>query len=82
MGEAMRTGRTSPILRPAPADPTDLRTRNKQGGTTMRINTSAKKLKVTLVLDPRPFAALRAIPDSAPPRTEIIIGVDGQSVKF
>jgi hypothetical protein len=43
----------------------------------MRITTSAKKLKVTAVLDAAPF---RNIPDSAPPRIELAIAVDGRTV--
>jgi hypothetical protein len=45
----------------------------------MKIVTSARKLKLTTIIDGKPFAALR-IADSAPPRTEIVIMVDGRSV--
>jgi hypothetical protein len=44
----------------------------------MRINTSAKKLKVTAVIDAAPFAALHIL-DSAPPRTEIMVRIGEQT---
>jgi hypothetical protein len=45
----------------------------------MVVNTSAKKLKVTAVIDAAPFAALRVIPDNAPSRVELAINIGGRS---
>jgi hypothetical protein len=47
---------------------------------TFKIATTARKLKVTMVIDAAPFAALRAVPDDAPARTEITIAVGGRTV--
>src|SRR5258706_11599210 len=47
---------------------------------TLKIATTARKLKVTMVIDAAPFAALRAIPDNAPPRVDITIAVGGRTV--
>jgi hypothetical protein len=46
----------------------------------MRLATTAKKLKVTLVIDAAPLVALRAVPDNAPSRTELTIAVGGRIV--
>jgi hypothetical protein len=48
--------------------------------TLFKIATTSRKLKVTLVLDPTPFVALRAVPDNAPSRTDISIAVGGRTV--
>lgn len=45
----------------------------------MKIVTAAKKLKVTAALDAAPFAALR-IADTAPPRTELVVKIDGRMI--
>jgi hypothetical protein len=45
----------------------------------MKIITSAKKLKVTAVLDAAPFASLGEILDSAPPRTNITVHINGHA---
>jgi hypothetical protein len=45
----------------------------------LKISTTARKLKVTMVIDAAPFAALRAVPDNAPARTEITIVVGGRT---
>jgi hypothetical protein len=47
---------------------------------TLKLTTTARKLKVTMMIDAAPFAALRAIPDSAPSRTELIVAVAGRTV--
>ena len=47
---------------------------------TLKIATTARKLKITTVIDAAPFAALRAVPDDAPARTEITIAVGGRTV--
>jgi hypothetical protein len=47
---------------------------------TFKLATTARKLKVTMVIDAAPFAALRAVPDDAPARTEITIAVGGRTV--
>jgi hypothetical protein len=47
---------------------------------TFKLTTTARKLKVTMVIDAAPFAALRAVPDDAPARTEITIAVGGRTV--
>jgi len=47
---------------------------------TLKIVTTARKLKVTLVLDASAFAALRTIPDNAPARTEITVTVGDRTV--
>jgi phosphopantothenate synthetase len=44
----------------------------------MTIVTTAKNLKVSCVIDSAPF--VRAIPDGAPARTEVIINVGGRSI--
>jgi hypothetical protein len=46
---------------------------------TLKIGTTARKLKVTLVLEAGPLAALR-IPDGAPSRTELTVMVGGRAV--
>jgi hypothetical protein len=48
--------------------------------TKMKIATTARKLKVTAVIDAAPFVELRNIPDTAPSRTELIITVDGRPI--
>jgi hypothetical protein len=45
----------------------------------MKITTTSRKLKVTAVIDSAPLAALKAIPDNAPPRCELVVKVDGQN---
>jgi hypothetical protein len=45
----------------------------------LKVRTTARKLKVTAVLDAAPLMAL-AVPDSAPARTEITIAVGGRTV--
>jgi len=47
---------------------------------TLKLTTTAKKLKVTLMLDAAPFVALGAVPDNAPSRTDITITVGGRIV--
>ena len=47
---------------------------------TLKLTTTARKLKVTMMIDAAPFAALRAIPDSAPSRTELMVAVAGRTV--
>jgi hypothetical protein len=42
--------------------------------------TTARKLKVTMVIDAAPFAAPRAVPDNAPARIDITISVGGRTV--
>ncbi len=44
------------------------------------IATTARKLKVTMVIDAAPFATLRAVPDDAPARTNLAIAVGGRTV--
>jgi hypothetical protein len=46
----------------------------------MRVATTAKKLKVTLLIDAAPLMALRAVPDNAPSRTDISVTVGGRTV--
>jgi len=43
----------------------------------MKIATSARKLKVTAVIEAAPFARLH-IPDTAPARTELVIKIDAR----
>ena len=47
---------------------------------TIKIATTARKLKVTIVIDAAPFVALRAVPDNAPARTDIAVTVGGRTV--
>ena len=47
---------------------------------TFKLATTARKLKVTMVLDAAPFAAPRAVPDNAPARIDITISVGGRAV--
>lgn len=47
---------------------------------TLKISTTCRKLKVTLVLDAAPFVALRVISDNAPSRTEVTVAVGGRNV--
>ncbi len=47
---------------------------------TFKLATTARKLKVTMVLDAAPFAAPRAVPDNAPARIDITISVGGRTV--
>jgi hypothetical protein len=47
---------------------------------TFKLTTTARKLKITMMIDAAPFAALRAIPDSAPSRTELTLAVAGRTV--
>ena len=47
---------------------------------TLKLTTTARKLKVTLMIDAAPFAALRTVPDNAPPRTDITITVGDRTV--
>jgi hypothetical protein len=42
---------------------------------TFQLTTTARKLKVTMVLDAAPFAALGTIPDGTPARTEVTVTV-------
>jgi hypothetical protein len=51
-----------------------------QGKMTLKLTTTARKLKVTMMIDAAPFAALRAIPDSAPSRTDVTITVGDRAV--
>jgi hypothetical protein len=44
------------------------------------IATTARKLKVTMVIDAAPFAAPRAVPDNAPARIDITVSVGGRTV--
>jgi hypothetical protein len=46
----------------------------------LKLASTARKLKVTAIVDATPFAALRAIPDNAPPRTDLTIAIDGRTV--
>jgi hypothetical protein len=46
----------------------------------LKVRTTARKLKVALVIDAAPLMALNALPDSAPARTEITIEVGGRTV--
>jgi hypothetical protein len=46
----------------------------------LTLKTSAKKLKVTLVLESAPFVQMGVPPDSAPPRTTITVNVSGRTV--
>ena len=46
----------------------------------LKLATTARKLKVTIVIDAAPFAALRAVPDNAPSRTDITVTVGGRTV--
>ncbi len=47
---------------------------------TLKLTTTARKLKVTMMLDAAPFAALHAVPDNAPSRTDITITVGDRTV--
>jgi succinyl-CoA synthetase beta subunit len=47
---------------------------------TLKLATAARKLKVTMVLDAAPIAALRTVPDNAPSRTDITVNVGGRTV--
>jgi hypothetical protein len=47
---------------------------------TLKLATTARKLKVTLVIDAGPLIALRAIADNAPSRTELTVAVGGRTV--
>ena|SRR5258705_8913995 len=47
---------------------------------TLKLTTTARKLKVTLMIDAAPFVALRAIPDSAPSRTDVTVTVGGRTI--
>jgi hypothetical protein len=47
---------------------------------TLKLTTTARKLKVTMMLDAAPFTALRAVPDNAPSRTDITITVGDRTV--
>jgi len=47
---------------------------------TIKLTSTARKLKVTIMIDAAPFAALRAVPDNAPLRTDITITVGGRTV--
>jgi hypothetical protein len=47
---------------------------------TLKLAAAARKLKVTMIIDAAPFAALRAVPDIAPPRTELTVAVGGRTV--
>jgi hypothetical protein len=47
---------------------------------TLKLTTTARKLKVTVMIDAAPFAALRTVPDNAPPRTEITITVGDRTI--
>jgi len=46
----------------------------------LKIATTARKLKVTAIVDATPFVALRTIPDNAPARTDLTIAIDGRTV--
>jgi hypothetical protein len=46
----------------------------------LKVRTTSRKLKVTLVIDAAPLMALQAISDGAPARTEITIAVGGRTV--
>jgi hypothetical protein len=47
---------------------------------TLKLTTTARKLKVTMMIDAAPFAALRAVPDSASSRTELTVAVAGRTI--
>jgi hypothetical protein len=47
---------------------------------TLQIEATARKLKITTLLDPAPFAALGPISDNAPSRTVITVEVAGRTV--
>ena len=47
---------------------------------TLKLTTTARKLKVTLMIDAAPFAALRAVSDNAPSRTDITITVGDRTI--
>jgi hypothetical protein len=46
----------------------------------LKLATTARKLKVTAIVDATPSAALRTVPDNAPPRTDVTIAIDGRTV--
>ena len=46
----------------------------------LKIATTARKLKVTAIVDATPFVALRTTPDNAPARTDLTIAIDGRTV--
>jgi hypothetical protein len=46
----------------------------------LKLATTARKLKVTLVIDAAPLVALRAVPDNAPSRTDVSVTVGGRTV--
>ena len=46
----------------------------------LKLSTTARKLKVTAIVDATPFVALRIIPDNAPPRTDLTIAIDGRTI--
>jgi hypothetical protein len=45
-----------------------------------KIVTTAKKLKITVVLDSAPFVQLGVPPDNAPPRTVVSVTVGGRTL--
>src|SRR5258708_3299396 len=47
---------------------------------TLKLTTTARKLKVTVMIDAAPFAALRTVPDSAPSRTDVTVTVGGRTI--
>jgi hypothetical protein len=46
----------------------------------LKLSTTARKLKITMVLDAAPFVTLGAIPDGVPARTDMTIAVGGRTV--
>jgi hypothetical protein len=44
----------------------------------LKLATTARKLKITAVIDAAPFVKLGVPPDNAPPRTTIVVDVGGR----
>jgi hypothetical protein len=47
---------------------------------TLKLTTTARKLKVTIMIDAAPFVALRTVPDNAPSRTDVTVTVGDRTV--
>jgi hypothetical protein len=46
----------------------------------LKLTTTARKLKITAVVDAAPFVQLGVPPDNAPPRTNLVVAVGGRTV--
>ena len=47
----------------------------------LRLTTSGRKLKATILLDPTPFAAMQHVADSTPPWTVLTIELAGRTIQ-